>query len=205
MRVIWHGHSCFEICSDTASVVIDPHDGTLGIKPPETSAAVVLATRGDTAHKPFGMIKGDHEDIIGKTGRFSYGDIEMEGLPVNMHDAHPNVVYRITVDGMTLCHCGDLGAVPSAEITDALKGTDFLMVPAGEVNTLNIRDLFGFIDSVSPRVVIPMHYYVCGLSLPLRNLDRFLRYAGNAVHVGNEIDISKDELPPQREYWVFSR
>lgn len=212
MRIVWHGHSCFEIEGDGVTVVIDPHDGkSLGIRPPSASANAVLITHCHNDHNSSKIIRGNHEDFVEKCGRFSCSGMEVQGFPVH-HDREdgrrfgPNVMYRFETEGMSVCHCGDIGSRPGDDVIEMIRNVDFLMVPAGEVNTLDMDSLFKLIDEVSPRIVIPMHYHVCGLSLPLKNLDLFMeRINGPIDYVGSETDISKDELPPSREYWIFSR
>lgn len=212
MRLVWHGHSCFEIDDGDVTVVIDPHDGrSLGIKPPSASADLVLMTHDHYDHSAFRVIRGIHDDFLAVDGRFSSRGLTIDGFPT-FHDLEcggkfgSNTMYRFTIDGISVCHCGDIGAMPSDEILDELQGTDILLVPVGEINTLCIEALNEMISRISPKVVIPMHYHVCGLSLPLRNLDRFMdSFSGNVDYVGGEMDISHDELPQRTELWIFSR
>lgn len=212
MRIVWHGHSCFEIEGGEATIVLDPHDGrALGIKPPSASASTVLMSHNHYDHSASRVIRGMHEDIMERNGIFTSSGVEIEGFPT-FHDVEKggkfgtNTMYRFLMDGVSVCHCGDIGAMPSADVISKIKGTDVMMIPAGEVNTMDMSLLEHMMDAISPKVVIPMHYHVCGLSIPLRNLDRFMNMAGDCVdYVGLEIDISKEELPSKREYWVFSR
>ena len=58
---------------------------------------------------------------------------------------------------------------------------------------------------IKPKIVVPMHYKIGGLSLPIAGLDSFLEQAKNKViHVGNEIDIEKEDLPKEPEIWTFT-
>jgi hypothetical protein len=50
-----------------------------------------------------------------------------------------------------------------------------------------------------------MHYKIGGLSLPIAGIDPFLAQAKHKViHVGNEIDIEKEDLPTEPEIWTFT-
>lgn len=52
-----------------------------------------------------------------------------------------------------------------------------------------------------------MHYKVGGLSLPIERVDGFLDKARDYCeirHVANEIEIEKDDLPDEKEVWVFT-
>ncbi|UCF09255.1 MAG: MBL fold metallo-hydrolase, partial [Thermoplasmata archaeon] len=49
-KIRWHGHACFEI-GDGTTIVTDPHDGkSIGIKPPNTKADVVLISHDHFDH-----------------------------------------------------------------------------------------------------------------------------------------------------------
>ena len=64
-----------------------------------------------------------------------------------------------------------------------------------------------FIQLVNPHIVVPMHYRIGGLTIPIKNVDDFLEMIPEdyIVYVGNSLDISKDELPEAKECWVFDR
>ena len=50
-----------------------------------------------------------------------------------------------------------------------------------------------------------MHYKIGGLSLPIAGPDPFLEQADNKViHVGNEIELEKEDLPSETEIWTFT-
>jgi L-ascorbate metabolism protein UlaG (beta-lactamase superfamily) len=211
MQIRWHGHSCFEI-SDFANIVMDPHDGrSLGIRPPCASADIVLMSHDHYDHNSYKSIRGNHKNVFAFVGEFDFNGIAFTGLPTD-HDESggskrgKNVMYMMRIDNVSICHCGDLGNMPDDHVIEKIKGVDILMVPVGEVFTMDLRNVIRFIDIVKPRVVIPMHYRVGGLSIPVNPVDNFLNAVDYDVeHVGNEIDLSADELPERTEVWVFSR
>ena len=50
-----------------------------------------------------------------------------------------------------------------------------------------------------------MHYKIGGLSLPIAGIDGFLEQNKFTVHhVGNEIDLEKEDLPSEPEVWTFT-
>jgi hypothetical protein len=50
-----------------------------------------------------------------------------------------------------------------------------------------------------------MHYKIGGLSLPIAGIDPFLEENEYKIlHVGNEIDIEKEDLPEEPEVWTFT-
>jgi hypothetical protein len=63
------------------------------------------------------------------------------------------------------------------------------------------------IEMVNPNVIIPMHYRVGGLSLPIHTIDPFLSIIPeDAVdYVGNEIDFTIEDIMDMKQCWVFDR
>ena len=212
MRIRWHGHSCFEIEDSNRTVVIDPHDGkSIGIKAPAATADIVLMTHNHYDHNAARVIQGNHTDVLAKEGKFNVKGLDVEGFRVP-HDYSggrergENTMYLFEMEGMRICHCGDLGCIPGPEVIEKIRGVDFLMVPTGEVFTLRMSDIHRFIELVNPNVIIPMHYRVGGLSLPVTPLDEFLEMIPEEAvdYIGNEVEVSKDDLD-HKECWVFDR
>ncbi|MBQ8178982.1 MAG: MBL fold metallo-hydrolase [Candidatus Methanomethylophilaceae archaeon] len=213
MRIRWHGHSCFEFEDSGLTVVIDPHDGrSIGIKPPVVSADIVLMTHNHYDHNAVRAIKGNHQDVLARDGIFNVKGLDVEGLPT-YHDTSEgcergsNTMYLFEMGGMRICHCGDLGCIPDEDVLSRIKGVDFLLIPTGEVFTMVMEDVRRFIELVNPTIIIPMHYRVGGLSIPLTPIDEFLEMIPEEAvdYIGNEVDVFPDDLSEIKECWVFDR
>ncbi|MDO5861258.1 MAG: MBL fold metallo-hydrolase [Thermoplasmata archaeon] len=212
MRIVRHGHSCFEFADSRLTVVIDPHDGkSIGIKPPVASADVVLMTHGHYDHNASRVIRGDHEDVMARNGKFEVKGLEVEGLPTfhdhsNGEERGPNTMYVFEMDDLRICHCGDLGCIPGEEILSKIRGIDILMLPVGEVFTMPLPEVREFLETVNPHIIVPMHYREGGLSIPLTPLDDFLEMIPEEAvdYVGEEIDVMPEDLTDMKECWVFS-
>lgn len=191
MRVRWHGHSCFEFWDADNTVVVDPHDGrSIGIKPPAVSADIVLMTHNHYDHNAVRVVRGRHEDFLGRNGQFSVRGMNIEGLPT-WHDAvggaerGPNTMYLFEMDGISVCHCGDLGCIPDDDTIERIREVDMLFVPVGETFTMPLPEVKRFLELVNPNVIVPMHYRVGGLSIPITPLDDFLDLIPDeAVEIG---------------------
>ncbi len=213
MHIRWHGHSCFEIGNGDTTIIIDPHDGkSIGIKTPSATADLVLVSHNHYDHNALRSINGNFKTYIAKNGRFEFRNNQFYGLST-FHDNSQgqirgrNTMYSFTFDGISICHCGDLGCVPSMKVINAIKEVDFLFVPVGGVFTLEKPELRKFLELVNPRIIVPMHYRFGGLTLPIQDVDSFLEMIPEDFvdYVGNSIDITKEELPEMRECWVFDR
>jgi L-ascorbate metabolism protein UlaG (beta-lactamase superfamily) len=84
-------------------------------------------------------------------------------------DPKANALYRLELDGLALCHMGDVGTALSAEQLENLRGrVDVLLALAGGGLTIPLPDLHAAIAEIQPGVVVPMHYatpsltYACG-------------------------------------------
>jgi hypothetical protein len=64
-----------------------------------------------------------------------------------------------------------------------------------------------FIEMVGPKIIVPMHYRVGGLTIPLDTIDVFLENVPEEtiIYVGNEVDLSSEDLTEFMGVWVFDR
>lgn len=210
MKIVWHGHSCFEI-RDGITVVTDPHDGkSIGIKPPVVKADVVLVSHDHFDHNCIRIVKGDPR-IVTDCGETVIGDLKIRGVPT-FHDKEEgskrgkNTIFCFEMDGIKFCHCGDLGHLLTEKQAESIGPVDVLFIPVGGVFTINSKDAKQVIEAIKPSVVIPMHYHVGGLSISVDSIDSFLDGLPeeDVLGVGNEIDFNKEDMSSKTEYWVFS-
>lgn len=210
MKIVWHGHSCFEI-RDGITVVTDPHDGkSIGIKPPVVKADVVLVSHDHFDHNCIRIVKGDPQ-IITDCEETVIGDLKIRGVP-SFHDKEEgskrgkNTIFCFEMDDIKFCHCGDLGHLLTENQAEAIGPVDVLFIPVGGVFTIDSSDAKKVIETIKPSVVIPMHYHVGGLSISVDSIDSFLDGLSeeDVLGVGNEIDFNKEDMSQKTEYWVFS-
>jgi L-ascorbate metabolism protein UlaG (beta-lactamase superfamily) len=109
------------------------------------------------------------------------------------------------MDGIKFCHLGDLGHDLDEETVQKIGEVDVLFIPIGGTFTVDDKQAWDVIKKIQPRIVIPMHYKIGGLSLPIAGIDAFLEQNPyKLLHVGNEIDIEKEDLPSEPEVWTFT-
>jgi L-ascorbate metabolism protein UlaG (beta-lactamase superfamily) len=210
MRIHWHGHACFEI-SNEVTLVTDPHDGkSLGIREPSVKADIVLVSHEHFDHNSARTVKSLNTKVVSGTVARTESGVQIKGFP-SFHDDSggerrgENTIFRFIMDGIVFCHLGDLGHLLDDDTIRAIGPVDILFVPVGDVFTIGPAKAWELIQKVRPKVAVPMHYRVGGLSLSIQPIEPFLEFAGDAVvKVGNEIDIEKDELPGELTVWVFT-
>lgn len=210
MKIIWHGHSCFEV-RDSVTVVMDPHDGkSIGIKAPLLKADIVLVTHDHFDHNCVRIVRGE-PSVMKEPGEKVLRGVKVTGIPT-FHDQDGgakrgrNIIYRFEIDGVRFCHCGDLGHMLTDEQARAIGPVDILFIPVGGVFTIDGKEARNLVSKLRPRIAVPMHFRCGGLSISIQNIEPFLEGLPEeaVLGVGNEIDFIKEDLPPTTEFWVFS-
>jgi L-ascorbate metabolism protein UlaG (beta-lactamase superfamily) len=210
MIVTWHGHSCFAVKDDVV-IVMDPHDGkSIGIKQPVVKADIVLVSHDHFDHNCTRIVKGDFP-VIREPGDRTEKGVRISGIQA-FHDTEQggkrgrDVIFKFEIGGVGFCHCGDLGHLPTKEQLERIGKVDVLFIPVGGVFTINAAEAHRMIKAIAPKVAVPMHYRLGGLSLSVQTIDEFERLAPaeKVIRVGNEVEFQPEDLPRDTEYWIFS-
>lgn len=213
MRIRWHGHSCFEISNDV-TLVTDPHDGrSIGIKPPQVKADVVLISHDHYDHNCSRVVEKEGMIVITSArGKRRTRGIEIRSLK-SFHDKAggkkrgENEIFIFSMEGMNFCHLGDLGHLLDDSIVEEIGKIDVLFIPIGGTFTIDAKDAMKVCEKITTKVIIPMHYKIGGLSLPIEGIDEFLDLAKKEYgisHMANEVDMEREDLPEETEIWIFT-
>ena len=89
-----------------------------------------------------------------------------------------NIVYTFHYSGVTVCHLGLLGHVPTQSQVEHLGAVDILLVPVGGHGSLTPAKASEVISLFEPSLVVPMNYKVKGLTVTLGTLGPFLKEMG---------------------------
>lgn len=205
MIITWLGHSCFKIQdknnSDGVTLVTDPFDKSLGLKVPNIEADIVTVSHDHVDHSNVSALRGTPY-IIDSAGEYDIKGVLVEGIN-SYHDEKSgaergrNIIYRIEVEGISICHLGDLGHVLDNKQLERLGGIDILLIPVGGKYTLDAAKAVEVISQIEPRIVIPMHYKTEGLKLEIDPLDKFVKELGLEPTHEEKLKISKKELPAE--------
>ena len=210
LQIRWHGHSCFEITNDV-TIVTDPHDGrSIGIPAPTITADIILVTHNHYDHNSVKTVQKDTSKIITDERKRTIENIQIMGIPAYHDNAHGErrggmILYKFISDDVTFCHLGDLGHELDEKTIQQIGKIDILFIPVGGNYTIDAEQAWRVVQALKPKITIPMHYRIEGLSIPVAGVDSFLeKNKYKVLKVGNEIDIEKDELPKEPEVWVFT-
>lgn len=214
MDITYLGHSCFKITGERLTVLCDPFNPEkLGIPLLPQKADVVLITHPHADHNWKDIVRGDF-DLLDEPGECEIDGSEFLGIP-SYHDDKKgaergyNTIFRFDIDGITLCHMGDVGTSLSDEQLRKLANIDILMIPIGGFYTIDPKTAIEIISQLKPRVILPMHYRD---NQNLADIDHMYSLADFLVEMGidnnpklqDELIISKDNLPEGPEVIVLS-
>lgn len=210
LQIRWHGHACWEITNDL-TLVTDPHDGkSIGIPTPSVAGDIILVSHDHYDHNSVKSVEKKGSEVITNERKKTISDIEIRGVE-SFHDEDQgakrgsNIIYKFVMNGITFCHLGDLGHDIDDETVQKIGNVDILFIPVGGTFTVDADGAWKIVNKIKPKIIIPMHYKVGGLSLPIAGIDPFLeKNKVKVLKVGNEIDIEKDDLPSEPEIWTFT-
>ena len=210
IQIRWHGHSCWEITNDV-TLVTDPHDGkSIGIPAPNVAGDIILVSHDHYDHNSVKSVEKDSSKVVLDERKRTIDDIEIKGIESFHDEDHgskrgKNIIYKFVVDGINFCHLGDLGHDLDEESVEKIGQVDILFIPIGGTFTVDDKLAWNLVKKIKPRIIVPMHYKIGGLSLPIASVDAFLEASDYSInHVGNEIDIEKEDLPDEPEVWTFT-
>ncbi len=210
LQIRWHGHACFEITNDV-TLVTDPHDGkSIGIPAPSVMGDIILVSHDHYDHNSVKSVEKDGSKIVTDERKRNISNVEIRGVK-SFHDEckgakrGKNIMYKFTMDEIKFCHLGDLGHELDDDAVQKIGDVDILFLPIGGTFTVDGRQAWNVINMIKPKIIVPMHYKIGGLSLPIAGIDSFLeKNKYKVLKVGNEIDIEKEDLPSEPEVWTFT-
>jgi L-ascorbate metabolism protein UlaG (beta-lactamase superfamily) len=115
-----------------------------------------------------------------------------------------NIIFCFGVDGINVCHLGDLGHIVDQGQINDIGSVDILLIPVGGYFTIDNKQATAIAQSLGPKVVIPMHYKTPRCNYPIAKVDEFLRGKNNVIRLDlSEVNYKKSELPEQTEIVVL--
>ena len=179
MDITWLGHSCFVIKGKEKTIITDPCHPSLGYSSCEPKADIVTLSHFHPGHSYIEGVANKPKQIKGP-GEYEIGGAFITGI-TTFHDNQEgrirgkNTIYVIEIDGINLCHLGDLGHQLPPQLIGELGAVDILFLPVGEISTIPVDIAVETVRQLNPHIVIPMHYKTEALVGNLEPLDKFLK------------------------------
>lgn len=157
MEITWHNNSCFTIKDRSVTLVINP-DRKAG----KLHGDIILSSIGG---------KENLGEVEGASRVFDWpGEYEVKDIPIKAYQAwtkakskeeetgkgDKTIIFCFEVDGMKVCHLGDLGHTLTSDMLKEIGDVDVLMVKIGKNSNLDTKKANEVIEAIEPRVIIPM-------------------------------------------------
>lgn len=213
MKIQWLGHACFLLTSEGGTrIITDPYTpGAFGLDygPIAQEADIVTVSHDHADHNDVADVKGKPQVVSG-VGSHEAKGIRFKGV-ATYHDTAtgsqrgPNTLFCFAVDGVNVCHAGDLGHDLDDSAVAEAGPVDVLLVPVGGNFTVDATVANSVCEKLKPKIVIPMHFRNdrCP-NFPVAGVDEFAGMRSSVKRPdASEVTVSKDELPATAETVVL--
>ncbi len=205
MKIKYLAHASFLIVSDNGTKIItDPYkaggySGAIGYAPINEEADIVLVSHDHDDHNQVSEVLGSPEVVKG-AGSHSVSGVTIKGVN-SFHDSSngkergSNTIFVFDVDGLKVCHLGDLGHLLTDNQIKEIGQIDILLIPVGGFFTIDHQQATKVVDQLKPKVVIPMHFKTEKLDFPVKDVEPFLKGKEKVIKTGtSEIEITKENI-----------
>jgi L-ascorbate metabolism protein UlaG (beta-lactamase superfamily) len=199
MDITYIGHSCFRIRGSQSIIITDPCPPSTGYTLGKQTADIVTVSHQDPSHSYIEGVTGAH--VIKGPGEYEVAGVLVLGINT-YHDGvkgqkkGKNTVYLMEVDGVNICHVGDLGHLLTDAELEEIGHIDILFVPVGGVSTINANMAAQLIRKMEPKLVIPMHYKTDKSKRDLEPVDNFIKEMGMLLTEPKpKLSVTKNNLP----------
>jgi L-ascorbate metabolism protein UlaG (beta-lactamase superfamily) len=213
MKVKWLGHACFLLTSDSGlRIITDPYTaGAFGLDyaSPSEVADLVTVSHDHADHNNVAAVRGNPQVVRG-VGSQEVKGIQFKGID-SAHDRSSgsergsNTIFCFALDGINVCHLGDLGHDLSDQTVADIGDVDVLLIPVGGNFTIDAAAADRVCQKLAPKVVIPMHFKNdrCP-GFPVAGVDDFTRRRHQVRTIaGSEVELKKEQLPATTETIVL--
>lgn len=217
LQITWLGHAAFLLTASSGlRILLDPYHA------PDAGAYAPINVPADIAlvshlnpkyHSHWDAASGDPTRLNGLDFAGNADGADAHGIKFRAVQAWesperktPVSMPYFEVDGLTLCHSGDVGDALSAKEAAPLFGVDIFLAVAGGPPTLALPDVKALIDLIQPRCVIPMHYQNGKINLPLQPIDALLALfepSQIAQHPSPTLTVCAGNLPEKTQVVVL--
>ena len=210
MKIRYLGHSCFELTAKNGvKVLTDPYRGVGYELPHGLSADVITISHGHFDHNYIDGVKA--VNVVATSERFEKDGVEIVGLDT-YHDPKQgalrgkNIIYKIKMDGMEICHFGDLGEAYRDDFSKKIGSPDVLLIPVGGTYTIDWREAKEYADKLSVKLIVPMHFKPKDGTLDIAEIEYFINQYQSEEVVAcpcGEIDLSQQDLNESKKQILY--
>ena len=210
MKIKYLGHASFLIISDSGTKLItDPYTagGEFSYDEINESADIVTVSHGHFDHNNVAAVRGNPKVVKGAVTEEIKG-IAINGIP-SYHDEAGgkkrggNTIFCFEVDGIRVCHLGDLGHLLSDKQVAEVGTVDILLIPVGGYYTIDARVATQVCNQLKPNVIIPMHWNYKWSFPEIASVNEFLQGKKDVSRLdASEVEFKQGELPASTQIIV---
>lgn len=205
MNIQYYGDFCFKISTKpagraTEDIIIwtDPLQKGAGLRSPQGQVDLIFLSHGKKEEIESSLKEG--VIIFDAPGEYAAKGVSALGFS-SYRDAEggakngPNTIFIFESEGIHVCYLGALGHDITPELLEKLNGVDVLFIPVGGADTIGPKAAAELVRKIEPSIVIPMHYKIDGLTLPLETEKAFCDAMGNCPREAlSKLNIKKKDL-----------
>ena len=178
MKIRYLGHSCFAFTESTGTTIVTDPYGNIGFKMPKVRADAVTVSHAHYDHNNVKAVEGDPV-VFDREGQYEVGGVDITAIKSYHDDDNgkvrgENLIFKFRMDGVEVCHLGDLGEECSSSLIEELLPVHVLLIPVGGNYTIDAQLAKEYVDRIMPSYVIPMHYKTKGLNVDIEKPDEFI-------------------------------
>ncbi|HOT89957.1 MAG TPA: MBL fold metallo-hydrolase [Anaerolineae bacterium] len=186
MELTWYGLGCFRIVErGYPAVVMDPfNEEETGLVLPRSRSEIVTSSvlLDEPQQARWKGLRGVSRTLAGP-GEYEIGGVFITGVATFRDRKHgaeagQNIVYAVNVNGVVVCHLGEIGHTPTQTQVEALGSVNVLLIPVGLPGGLTPAMASEIVSLIEPDIVVPMNYHIPGLRVKRNPVDRFLKEMG---------------------------
>ena len=211
MKVEWLGHAAFLITGDNGTrITTDPYKagGDLMYGEVKGPADIVTVSHEHRDHNYTTTVEG--KPLILKGAKTT----EVKGIKfkriATAHDESQgkerglNTVFCFEIDGVRICHLGDLGHKLSEKEVAEISKVDVLMTPVGGLWAIDAAVAAEVARQLKAKVIIPMHFRNARCNFQIAAVDDFLTGKKNVIMAdSSEIELKAGKLPVETQIIVL--
>lgn len=189
-------------------IITDPYTQTdrLAYAPIAESADIVTVSHEHGDHNNVAAVGGNPQVVRATT---EVKGINFKGV-ASYHDQSQgkqrgnNTIISFEVDGLRLCHLGDLGHLLDDKQIAEIGKVDILFIPVGGNYTIDAALATQVCEQLKPRVVVPMHYQTAKTTMPIADAEEFLKAKRNVTRLEtSEMEFQASGLLADMQIVVF--
>jgi len=186
MEITWYGLGCFRIVErGYPAIITDP------FKEEETNyelprARVDIVTLSTPQEDPNEIrwkgFRGSPRTLT-SPGEYEIGNLFINGVSSYRDrksgaELGENIIYSFSLNGLSFCHLGLLGHVPTQAQVERIGSVSILLIPVGLPKGLTPSMASEVVSMIEPHIVIPMQYQSPEINVERDPIHRFLKEMG---------------------------